>query len=245
MRRISFGAKRCLDLLRWYQKRFRDVFPKQKTLAAQLERGKPLSLRTLRRWIAELVAAGLLIVTYHGPRGAEYRLVDKPVELVDESQMSFGFENQDGSDSVLDFGRDYPSPPLTEYVRYGSNTSAPPQPQRSENPQPQSSLPAVHPASDPQFQTYFGVFLAAGKALNQPDMHRAAEVWRHLPLSDRLGATQHARQICQATEDPKFIPLPVNHLQSQAWTRIAMKRTTLSVAGEMLRWIMDRKERKV
>lgn len=68
MPHLSRGAQRCLDLLKWYSARFRDVYPLQSTIAAKL--GK--STRQVRHYLAELKSAGLVDVRKAGPNPATY-----------------------------------------------------------------------------------------------------------------------------------------------------------------------------
>ena len=65
---LSDGARRLLDLLNWYKRKFPVVRPSLQKLAAHVER----CTRTVKRWISELKKAGCLAVTCHGPRGAVY-----------------------------------------------------------------------------------------------------------------------------------------------------------------------------
>ncbi len=65
---LSSGARRLHDLLMWYAKKFKKVFPSVGKLASQIDRCS----RTVKRYLAELREAGYLSVTCHGPRGAVY-----------------------------------------------------------------------------------------------------------------------------------------------------------------------------
>ena len=78
---------------------------------------------------------------------------------------------------------------------------------------------------DEQFQTYVGYFEASGKPLNRIDITRAHAVWTGLEPKDRDGAVADALQLCVERLEPRMIPFPVNHLLSQAWTRVAKPRT--------------------
>jgi len=73
---LSRGARRCLQLLKWYAARFDDVFPYQETLARRLGVG----VRQVKRYIRELVAAELVAVSNPGRGPNSYQvLVDKNV----------------------------------------------------------------------------------------------------------------------------------------------------------------------
>ena len=68
---ISRGARKCLQRLLWYQRRFGSVFPSQKKLAAGLK----ISDRQLRTYLAELRRLGFLTVHQGGGgRSATYVL---------------------------------------------------------------------------------------------------------------------------------------------------------------------------
>jgi hypothetical protein len=69
--RLSRGAQRLLDLLRWYGSRFRRIHPKQEKLATHLK----VKIRQLRYYVRELVDATLLLVRKCGRNSAEYELL--------------------------------------------------------------------------------------------------------------------------------------------------------------------------
>ncbi len=66
--KLSRGAERLFDLLKWYTARFRSVFPKQETLARHLK----CSIRTIIRWLGELKSRGAVAVQRCGPQSADY-----------------------------------------------------------------------------------------------------------------------------------------------------------------------------
>lgn len=80
-----------------------------------------------------------------------------------------------------------------------------------------------HPSEG--FEPFFGLFLAAGKALNHGDFLRAHALWTRLTSSDKLRAMVDARQQLERTADAHFVPLPENYLRTRPWTRIAQPRT--------------------
>ncbi len=67
---LSRGAKRCLALLESYAARSGVAFPFQRTLAAKLE----VDERTVRRYVRELVAAGIVGVTKRQHCSALYQI---------------------------------------------------------------------------------------------------------------------------------------------------------------------------
>ena len=68
---LSRGARKCLDLMRWYAARYEDVYPFQKTIAKRLG----VKERQLRNYFLELKIAGLLEIRKSGPRSAIYHVV--------------------------------------------------------------------------------------------------------------------------------------------------------------------------
>lgn len=68
--KLSRGAQRLLDLIRWYRSRFGRVFPFQKKIAEHLL----VTCRQVRRYVRELVDAFLLRVHKCGQNSAEYEL---------------------------------------------------------------------------------------------------------------------------------------------------------------------------
>ncbi len=65
--RLSRGARRLFDLIRWYACRFPEVFPLRSTLARRLKCSCP----TVGRWLAELKRLGILLVRQAGPQAAK------------------------------------------------------------------------------------------------------------------------------------------------------------------------------
>lgn len=80
--KLSRGAQRLLDLLRWYGSRFQRIHPKQEKLAAHLG----VKIRQLRYYVRELVDAFLILVRKCGRSSAEYELA--PEALTKENCRS-------------------------------------------------------------------------------------------------------------------------------------------------------------
>jgi hypothetical protein len=78
--RLSRGAERLLDLLRWYGARFRRIFTKQSKLAAHLK----VCVQQIRRYLVEL--RGLVTVYKCGRNPAEYVLSQDSVDQYDASE---------------------------------------------------------------------------------------------------------------------------------------------------------------
>lgn len=66
--RLSRGARRLLDLLKWFYRRFGRSFPNQDRLRKLLNCG----LRSVKRWLSELVRTGLVLVQRRYRRSNEY-----------------------------------------------------------------------------------------------------------------------------------------------------------------------------
>jgi hypothetical protein len=75
------------------------------------------------------------------------------------------------------------------------------------------------------FQEFIGLFLAAGKAINDRDLILAEKRWTALPLPDQLSALKTAKYQLEHTADEHFIPLPQNFLGAKPWTRAAPPRS--------------------
>ncbi len=76
-----------------------------------------------------------------------------------------------------------------------------------------------------EFRDYIGIFHAAGKPMNLHDEHRAHAAWIGIGPDQWAAATQDALRICQKTSNVRYLPMPVNHLLDEGWTRTAAPRT--------------------
>lgn len=68
------------------------------------------------------------------------------------------------------------------------------------------------------WEEYLGVFLFAGKALNDADIQDALRNWLSLDVADRILAFQHIQSVARENE-AQFVPMPANHLRRKPWTR--------------------------
>jgi hypothetical protein len=75
-----------------------------------------------------------------------------------------------------------------------------------------------------EFSTYIGIFQAAGKALNGPDVSKARAIWQKMPPVARTQALAHIEPLAISRLE-QHIPLPANHLRDEPWTRRAAPRT--------------------
>lgn len=92
------------------------------------------------------------------------------------------------------------------------------------------------------FQDFFGLFVAAGKALSHWDMQRACTRWVSLSDEEKPLALECARQTCVETGNPRYLALPANFLDSKPWTRVAMLRSLPVLKPQDLRAIERHKE---
>ena len=82
--RLSRGAQRLLDVLRWYGSKFNRIFPFQSKLADHVG----VCIRQLRRYVRELVDALLIRVHRGGPHAAEYELAPEAVAAKNVRSLS-------------------------------------------------------------------------------------------------------------------------------------------------------------
>ena len=88
------------------------------------------------------------------------------------------------------------------------------------------------PALPEGFKDFIGLFLSAGKPLNERDINLAKSRWKSLSIGDKRAAFKVARDQLQRTIEVEFIPLPVNFLTAKAWTREGVARTLPVVKPE-------------
>lgn len=141
---ISRGAYACLQLLISYSMRSGRAYPFHKTIAVKLAGPgrKPLSLRTVKRYIAELRKAGIVTVKRHQHSSCEYQIqrcqnvtsgvTSEPKTVTSERSVSYS----------------------TEYNHKESAEEIPPSPPRRKPMQHQESpLPAIT-VSDSEYQAF-------------------------------------------------------------------------------------------
>lgn len=74
---LSRGARRLLETLRWWFRRFGAIFPGQRKLAAAL---RVKATRTIQRWLAELAEAGLVKWKRRGYRRTNLYILSETCE---------------------------------------------------------------------------------------------------------------------------------------------------------------------
>lgn len=91
--------------------------------------------------------------------------------------------------------------------------------------QSQSSAPVCPDRSENGYSAFVGLFLAAGKPINERDLELTRARWFEFSFDDQIRAYRAAREQLLRTLEPRFIPLPANFLRAKSWTRSAPKRT--------------------
>lgn len=178
-----------------YLAKGREIFGKRKYIAARLG----MDVRTLARYIAYLGEQGWLKTVKRTARTA-YRKV---------------FPDQPAVPSAVP---SQATAPLNDVTSEETPTEA------REKPMSETRM-ALPVGYGEQFQTYIGVFISAGKALNRIDIARAHATWTGMEQEDRDAAVLDALKVCKTTRYQRFMPLPCNHLAGQGWNRLAVKRT--------------------
>jgi len=222
MHKLHSQTKRLLGYLIDLGRIRHEVFPFQRTLAHRFK----VCVRTIRRWLAELVEKGCLSIQRRGPRSALY-LLAVPAGMSAQNVRSFE------PHPFTDIKRYTDPPPTSSHVEsrrvdddrpvtpdeWTSLTQEPPVTALT----PQPPRLALVPSSDPAFEDYIGVFLAAGKELSPRDIAFARTEWCRMPIQEREAACAHILPHARQTET-RFIPMPVNHLRARPWERRGMNR---------------------
>ena len=161
-------------------------------------------LRSIKYGIAELVRAGFLLVTQRGPTSAIYKILQPECTP---------FCTPSAGSSLYD----------SEPYEKTSKTETPTTAQENMEPEPLKTARAT-PYSE-AFEGYIGVFMSAGKPLNDQDVFSAWREWREIPVAEQLHAVRDAVIVLQGTREARYMPFPVNHLRGRGWTRRALERT--------------------
>ena len=132
---------------------------------------------------------------------------------------------------------------LKEVLKEGTH---PPTPQRPPSPKPdrktdecatdvargvrapisRKGVVSENAAATGLFQEFIGVFLAAGKSLNDRDVERARKLWLKFDAPEHGRILEHLkRSVTDGTwSDALHTPMPDNYLRSKAWTRVGPGR---------------------
>lgn len=111
------------------------------------------------------------------------------------------------------------TPSATSQSRYPSYELKP-ENNLPEEPRMQPSK-ALERRVDP-FEAYIGVFLGAGKALNERDVMFACREWVNLTPAEQQMAHQDALRAVREASSAQYVPMPRNHLVARGWTRKAV-----------------------
>ncbi len=76
------------------------------------------------------------------------------------------------------------------------------------------------------FPEFMGIFLAAGKLLNDRDKERALKLWLNFEAGEHATILEHLkRSVTDGTwSDARYTPMPASYLESKAWSRIGPGR---------------------
>lgn len=114
---------------------------------------------------------------------------------------------------------------------------------------PRSSTPAIAVASGQGWENFIGLYLAAGKALNEQDLAEGLREWLSLEMPDQLAAFRHLQTEALRSE-ARFLMFPANYLRKRPWTRVGpgrvlplQKRTRVDDANEEALRIFEAQQR--
>lgn len=194
--KISRGAEKCLLLLRWMKKKHGNVFPSQQWIARHFK----VDLRTVIRWIAELKRIGQIQVQKRGPRSAVYKIVGSLSDLILSSRAA-SLLTESKSNKKEKTGRvlQMPKEPRVSYT-----------------------IPLGY--EEPVVRI-LQIAIKAGKPIGHRDAARTAAALRSQPPDKWPKIIEFYERLCMETKETKFIPWPVNFINSEAWDRVAAPRT--------------------
>lgn len=221
--RLSRGARDLLDLFRWFHRRAKTVFPSQYELAKWLK----CSIRSVKRFVAELLGLGIIDVERRYRRSSVYRIVQDVPALVPIVVTPCS------------------SSPRV-YSKFESRETR--EEQRRKPPVMEESSMLPKPMEG--FERFMGLFVAAGKPMNDGNVIRAQAAWSRLTQADKIRAFQDAERQLIRTLDPRWMPFPENYLAARSWTRTAPARSlpyidpktdkALQTHDEVLRLLKER-----
>ena len=212
--------------------------PTHATLAREIGLGSPRSREHVQRLLKQLQRLRL-IEWKRGKYSNAYRVLDPDVTFL-ASQMR---QKSHISDVMKKSHRKDSIGSLKEVLKEGTH---PPTPQRTPSQKPEPDLGdcatdvargvrapisrkgvvSENAAATGLFQEFIGVFLAAGKKLNDRDVERARKLWRNFNAPEHAAILEHLkRAVVDGTwSSERYIPMPASYLESKAWTRIGPGR---------------------
>lgn len=199
----------------------RRIFLKQSTMAREMRVPYP----TIRRWLARLREDGCIEIHQRGPTSSLYVLLKPPNEQAFEQ----AFEQARASYPLV-------SKILSE--------------EESPRRKPPCSEGGFVTRPMDGFERFFGLFLAAGKPMNEGNMIQAQARWSCLTPQDKACAIADAERQLIRTKETRFMPFPENYLAARPWNRTAPSRTlpyidpktdkALQTHDEVLRLLKER-----
>jgi len=203
---LSRGPSRLLQLLRWCHHKWVRINPTREWLRTQLN----CSLRSLDYWSAALRGLHLLKTKQRRRRPAIY--------LLPRHALAGAIICSSRGSATLQFKKP-PKGINRESIKVSKNHTP------RKGVQREVSVTRESAETIAGFERFFGLFIAAGKPLNQADMVRAQMQWSRLDVGQRFSALADAEQQLMRTREARFIPLPDNYLAGRPWTRTALPRT--------------------
>jgi hypothetical protein len=186
------------------------------------------------RWVTArlrcLVQAGLIIIQRRGPHPSIYRLSPQFADLFADL---FGSHPYMSSEELFPFELYHStrSDVRNAHGAHGEHRANETLTLDSQAGTEKIGRMATMPDSD--FARYIELF--DYKPLNERDRMLAAREWVSLEEHDRQAALIEAREIC--SREAKYIPLPVNHLKSRSWSRVAAKKREKGEKGGCSDWL--------
>lgn len=166
---------------------------------------------TITEWVAECSSAGL--INPYAVNGTNYLEIVKFGQRIRPGAKSKFPSSAESSGAqplyAADF-RESPSPAAESGSRAASPSTTPPS--------HTATSPTARIADLELFERMIGAFLAAGVALNEPDMLAAGTEWVSLPDAQHEPATTHAEAKARTTE-ARYMGLPANYLKKREWDR--------------------------
>jgi len=160
----------------------------------------------IAEWVAECLGAGL--INAYSVNGINYlEIVKFGQRIRPGSKSKFPDLSESGGSQPANAADSRESPEKTAYARAASPSTA--------------TAPTTYTtpnANKELFERLIGTFLAAGVALNEPDMLAAGTEWVSLPDADHEPAVLHAEAKARTTE-ARFMGLPSNYLRKRPWDR--------------------------
>jgi len=163
----------------------------------------------LGEWLAECARSGL--INTYSVKGTNYLEIANFAQRIRPGSTSKFPPPAESSGAQPIYAADFrEAPPNAAYARAAS-----PSPDTASHTAP---APTAWIAHKELFERMIGAFLAAGVALNEPDMLAAGTEWVSLPDAQHEPAATHAEAKARTTE-ARYMGLPANYLRKREWDR--------------------------